>query len=187
MANDTDIKSEKKAAPAVKPFIFIINNGLGHRTLALRGAVNTTSKTLVDGPRIELKVGTTIVERRLWDRWKKENANVEIDGVLHVGQATTLLSADPNEGTIPRTRNNLEGEGKPWLEEGPEVSTRDNPLSVLDERDARRVVAETLDEPTLKKWLNAEKRPAIAAVLSSKIEYLQKEAAAGASSVRAMG
>lgn len=181
MANEPDTKSEKKAAPAVKPFIFIINNGLGHRTLALRGAVNTTSKTLVDGPRVELKPGASIVERRLWDLWVKQNQNAEIDGVVYQGQAVTLL-----EERIPTTHNRLEGEGKPYLEVGPEVSDRNNPLADLSDKDAKRVIAETLDEPTLKKWLTVEKRAGISSLLATKLDDLHKAVASGTGGVRAM-
>ena len=181
MANEPDTKSEKKAAPAVKPFIFIINNGLGPRVLALRGAVNTTSKTLVKGSTVDLKIGATIVERRLWDLWVKQNQDVEIDGVPTRGQHSILTKE-----RIPTTHNRLEGEGKPYLEVGPEVSDRNNPLADLSDKDAKRVIAETLDEPTLKKWLTVEKRAGISSLLATKLDDLHKAVASGTGGVRAM-
>lgn len=184
MANEptTDSGPPTKAPAKPLPFLFVFNNGNGHRILTLRGSVSSVSKTLVPGGQIKLIVGSNVVERRLWDQWKAQNQDGEIDGVGFEGQASILLT-----GLIPRTVNHLDNEGKPWLEEGPGVASRDTPLANLNEKDARKVIAETLDEPTLKRWLQVEKRDAIASVLAKRVEEFRRAESAGVAGSRVAG
>jgi hypothetical protein len=171
MANNNDSKpagAPSEKAPS-KPFLFIYNNAHGHRILTLRGKTASVAGTHTPGPTIPLPVGVSIVEARLWEMWKVQNGDAEVDGATQIGQVTLLL-----KGTIPRTQQRLENEGSTWLEEGPGVTTRAAPLADMEEAQARGVIARVLDAPMLRSWLTVEKRPAIAAALAERIEEHRK-------------
>lgn len=167
--SDRTADAADKSTKARPQFIFITNNAHGHRILTMRGRTASGSGSLVAGGNIALICGANLVELRQWQQWKTENADVEIDGVLVIGQATQLL-----EGTIPRTAQNLEGEGKPWLEEGPLASSRTAPLLDLDKQTAAGIIAGMLQAPLIKAWLDAERRPDVIRLLADRLDAFRK-------------
>ncbi len=69
--------------------------------------------------------------------------------------------------------HNPEKVGLPVLEEGPSCS-KDNPLHSLAESDAVAMIDELFDVPTMKRFLEQEDRPKVAASLKSQIAKIEK-------------
>ena len=173
----TEVKPRK---PAPK-FQIVINNEERARTLVCRpGKPDPVSKTSAPGPSIQLIPGANIIDARLWDRWKDENKDREVDGENVPGQASLLL-----KGTIPGTREGVhrkwvsESAGKPYLVEGAQVKSKESPLADLDEVQARQFIDELFDRKMLGKLLAQEKRPAILALIQARIEERDRADAAG--------
>lgn len=165
----------KSLPPRITGWRWIMNNEERVRILVLRGVTSSVSRIPNPGPRIELTPGASIVEARLWEEWKTQNADREDDGAPIQGKASELL-----KGTIPEDTHRhrrAERAGQPYLVEGPAIKNDKAPLADLAEQEALAVVGYILDEGMLRRQLTIEKRSTVAATISAKLEMIQKAVA----------
>ncbi len=153
----------KPAAQKSEPrFIWITNNEDRVRILALKPLPQPASKTLSAPQQFVLPPGATIVERAMWEQWKKEDE----------AEAARLLT-DPIPSDVHRARR-AERAGQPFLVEGPKVSDKKLPLADLDETKARVLVPEIRDEAVLKQIASTERRGAVLEVVRAELEKMAK-------------
>ena len=119
-----------------------------------------------------MREGASVVDARLWRRWKTENADQGEGETTEKGQASVLL-----KGIIPRAthRNRQQqNEGRPFLVEGPATAHRDTPLADLEDGKAIQVIGEIHDLAMLRKLMATERRPSVADALRAAIEPFTK-------------
>lgn len=142
------------------PYRWVINNEERVRILNMRGSLSSVSKLPQPGDTMSLIPGANVVDARMWDRWKRENADQKDDvGETVKGWATRLLV-----DKIPRARHRnrvQEMAGSPALVEGPFVKSRGLPLADLDEKQAIAIVGEVKEERSLRSLLVGERRPVV--------------------------
>lgn len=177
MATTTTTKSDSNPTPPPPSTIeaahrWIINNEQRLRILTLRGSTTAVSKTALPGPMLHLPPGATVVDARLWERWKSENADQKDEsGAIVKGQASIFL-----RGKIPGERHSTrrqERAGSPYLVEGPLVKNAALPLTDLEEQQALDVVEEILERKQLERLLTIERRPVIVEAIRKKVEDLK--------------
>ena len=169
---DTDKTTAAKSTGKPKGFVWVINNEARHRILNLKAATNAASKSLSPGPAISLIPGASVIDARLWRRWKDENPDRTEGGETVPGMVTQLLT-----GKIPRDQHahrRAENAGQPFLVEGPAVASLATPLADVDEGKARELVEELFDEARLRQLLAIERRASVAEALRSAINKFER-------------
>jgi hypothetical protein len=153
----TETKTESKPT-----HVWVLNNEERQRGIQLPGTYNDVSRTLTPGGILRIIPGWNVLDLVQWET-AKLNPTVKV-----------LL-----EETIPHMaapEHNAEKSGQVFLEEGPAIENKLDPLAVIEERQCRRMIGEIFDTRLLKQCIDVEKRQVVAQMLRDAYDKIERAA-----------
>lgn len=147
--------------PAPK-YLWITNNADTTFGLALKPKFNEPSKTMSPGTVVNLSPGATVIERALWDQWKKEDPE----------EAKRLLS--DKIPVDPHRMRRQERAGMVFVVEGPGVKDKNRPFEGIDTDKARAIVPEIRDDRFLRQIVRSVTDGAVREAINTEIDRFDK-------------